>query len=539
MDLSNDTDKVQQKKKRRRKFGSYTILKKKSLKSYVEKGKGEKMCDGSKINEMNKRKVIEKRGRRERIQLIRSIIRTRSAREKEENRVKDTTNEYGKCYTKMPLCISRSGVLGKRDEREEKNGRNVDVREVKRKIEGKRIEAETKEELKGTGYNSICPVLDENIREREERKLVLEKNHCEKEVTIKGFINVGSRNKEENDKDELWTEKEKEKNGGKDVRREKEKEKYGVKDMMREKEKEKYGAKDVRKENEKEKNGEEDEKRKEKCKIDNEKDRKKYKKKENEKKCKEKSKKDAEKDKFVVEYMQKRITRAQSNKAMEKKEIEGKKVNDGELDIENKEGQKEKEIHNEVEEKYGEESGHDKEDKMESEKEKSDGSEVDKMVRSEDKKKKIKKKKEIFTLGVRSGGDYVLRTHRIVRRMPKQYKCSLCTSIFKTVKDRNEHVQDIHDIECFKCTECDKVFKTESSMKRHQFEHKEGGKTYPCSECEKVFYFSSHLKRHEGTHSEEPLYKCLYSECHKLKGWRDMSDYNRHMLRHRIVEDKF
>ena len=112
----------------------------------------------------------------------------------------------------------------------------------------------------------------------------------------------------------------------------------------------------------------------------------------------------------------------------------------------------------------------------------------------EGKRKKIKRKKEIFTLGVRSGCKFVVRTHGIIRRMPKQYKCLLCTEIFQTVKDRNEHVQDIHDIDCFKCPECDKTFQTESSMKRHRFEHKEGGKTYPCSVCDKFFYLSSHLK---------------------------------------------
>ena len=141
-------------------------------------------------------------------------------------------------------------------------------------------------------------------------------------------------------------------------------------------------------------------------------------------------------------------------------------------------------------------------------------------------------------MGVRSGGDFVFRMFSIVRRVPKQYKCSLCTDIFKTVKDRNEHVREIHNIQSFKCPDCDNFFKTESSMKQHGFEHKEGGKTYPCSVCEKFFYFLSHLKRHEATHSEEPLFKCVYSECHKLKGWRDMSDYNRHMLRYHKREDK-
>ena len=241
---------------------------------------------------------------------------------------------------------------------------------------------------------------------------------------------------------------------------------------------------------------EKEEKRKEENKKANEKDKMINKKTDDAKKCTE----EIEKEIFVKENILKRITRAQSKKAMKNRDKEEMRVNEGELDIENEKRQKEKDTQNEVKVKDKvNESEDDKEEKMEDEKEKKDEREVDKILTSEvNKKKKIKKKKEIFTLGVRSGREYVVRTHGIVRRVPKKYKCLMCTDIFKTVKDRNDHVRDIHNIECFKCPDCDQIFKTESSMKRHQFKHKEGGKTYPCSMCKNFFLL---LKPFEKTRS--------------------------------------
>ena len=134
---SHDIHNVQQRKKKRRKFGCYTISKKKSKKSFPEKAKREDMYDANNKNERNNRKMVTTRGRREKIQVIRSIIRTRSAREKEGNSVKDITEKSATFYTEMPVQINRSDVSGKRDKKEEKNedcGRN------ERTIERKRIQ---------------------------------------------------------------------------------------------------------------------------------------------------------------------------------------------------------------------------------------------------------------------------------------------------------------------------------------------------------------------------------------------------------------
>ena len=154
-------------------------------------------------------------------------------------------------------------------------------------------------------------------------------------------------------------------------------------------------------------------------------------------------------------------------------------------------------------------------------------------------KRKLKEKKneEMITVGVRHGEDFVVKTRTIIRRKPKKYKCPICSLIFDTVKERDENMREDHEINSFKCEICGNQFDTQSSLKRHAFEHKPGGKKYECKMCGKMFNFSSLLKRHEGTHSEVPLYRCLYPECISVNGWRDMCDYNRHMERHRNKDE--
>ena len=167
-----------------------------------------------------------------------------------------------------------------------------------------------------------------------------------------------------------------------------------------------------------------------------------------------------------MEYIRKRITRAQSKKEMEKKEEE-KKVKEDELDAKNDKADKEKENDKGCDEKEKESAGDNEEnpEQVEGKEEEINQRDLENVVGGKGKSKKIKKKKEIFTVGVRSGCKFIVRTHGIIRRVLKQYKCSLCTAIFQRVKDRNEHVRVIHDINSFKCPECDKNFKMESSMK--------------------------------------------------------------------------
>ena len=74
-----DSDKVERKKKKRRKFGCYTISKKKSKTSCVAKANRKKMDDGSQNVGRLERKVNKRRRIREKIEVSRSIIRTRSA----------------------------------------------------------------------------------------------------------------------------------------------------------------------------------------------------------------------------------------------------------------------------------------------------------------------------------------------------------------------------------------------------------------------------------------------------------------------------
>ena len=67
-----------------------------------------------------------------------------------------------------------------------------------------------KELLKEKEYNSTCPILDEKITERETRKIVSDTNPSEIEVYIDGSVEIGLRNEDENEKDEVLINKEKE-----------------------------------------------------------------------------------------------------------------------------------------------------------------------------------------------------------------------------------------------------------------------------------------------------------------------------------------
>ena len=132
-----------------------------------------------------------------------------------------------------------------------------------------------------------------------------------------------------------------------------------------------------------------------------------------------------------MENKRKMITRAQSKKAMENKDEENIIVTEVEEDINKKKGEKEEGNENKEEDKI-DDDGKEKDEKEEYEKKKNVECEGERIVIDSVKRKKGRKRKEIYTLGVRSGGDFVFRTYSIVRRVPKQYKCSLCTDIFKT-----------------------------------------------------------------------------------------------------------
>ena len=465
----------------------------------------------------------------------------RGKEEKKKRKRRGISRFYTRRKKKYEICNSRR-MKGERVE-DAKKKREISERKLNRKSN-----------VRNNNEISTSSIMTRSAKEKEKKMF----GNLERKMIVRVCTNKGLRRKrdmernEDKDKRNVYRRKvrgkeeekiiegrmEEEENMGMELnllcKKNKNEKRKGIESMKVtveiDDEEENYKEKGIRKEKEKKINGDgwKKDRRKEERKIDNKEDRKVSK-----NILEGKTGKEVETDRLRAEDKRKMIRRAKSKKGMENTVEENIKVNKAEEDINMKKGEKEEGNENKKEDKI-EDDGKEKDEEDKKKSVECEGEEVISSVT----KKKQRKRKEIYTLGVRSGGDFVFRTYSIVRRIPKKYKCSLCKDIFKTVKDRNDHVRNIHNIDSFKCPDCEKIFKTESSMKRHGFEHKEGGKKYACSVCDKFFYFSSHLKRHEATHSEEPLFKCVYSECHTLKGWRDMSDYNRHMLRYHKREDK-
>ena len=147
---------------------------------------------------------------------------------------------------------------------------------------------------------------------------------------------------------------------------------------------------------------------------------------------------------------------------------------------------------------------------------------------------KMEEEGDKVKVGVKgAGGDFKVVTIGIKRRKPKKYWCRVCTELFTTISERNAHLKNDHDLKEFRCEAegCPKVFEMENSLKRHSHEHGKDGKELKllkCDHCPMTFVHVSQKIQHETSHSEDTNYRCLLSTCTKRKGFKNLSDYNRH-----------
>ena len=207
----SDSDNVEvQKRKRRRKFGYYTICKKKR---FAENNKIRNMYDENKKNARNKITLAMMRGRQQEKPIITSMIRTRSVTAKKGNCVKDIRKGCGECVMDNNrsdasenvekredingVTIQKSWVHEAVNKREnEKDDRNANLREMKMKDDVEASESDGKHSLNKKediikGDNSTRPIMDEKIRERERMNNGSDNNISEIEVNINGIVPGG------------------------------------------------------------------------------------------------------------------------------------------------------------------------------------------------------------------------------------------------------------------------------------------------------------------------------------------------------------
>ena len=135
------------------------------------------------------------------------------------------------------------------------------------------------------------------------------------------------------------------------------------------------------------------------------------------------------------------------------------------------------------------------------------------------------------------GGNWVVRTVGVRRRVARKYKCCACHDKFNSVRERNAHMKKQHGLSGYECAECGKKFETENALARHTKGHNiKKDNLLICHHCSEVFTHESHLRRHAKVHSEERNYRCLLDVCRTKKaykqGFKEFSDYKRHMTTH-------
>ena len=107
----------------------------------------------------------------------------------------------------------------------------------------------------------------------------------------------------------------------------------------------------------------------------------------------------------------------------------------------------------------------------------------------------------------------------------RKIRCRLCTEIFSTVKELNNHHRKDHGI--VKCPKCERYFSTQSSLDHHSYSH--GKLKFNCEICGKSFAFQSRLDQHMTVHISNKL-SCPKKKCDRQ--FKNIWDLNRHMNSH-------
>ena len=71
-------------------------------------------------------------------------------------------------------------------------------------------------------------------------------------------------------------------------------------------------------------------------------------------------------------------------------------------------------------------------------------------------------------------GDFEVKTIGLKKRRPKKYRCRICNEVVDSIRERNRHMVEVHNLNEFKCGDCDQKFETENSLKRHKKIHVKG-----------------------------------------------------------------
>ena len=109
---------------------------------------------------------------------------------------------------------------------------------------------------------------------------------------------------------------------------------------------------------------------------------------------------------------------------------------------------------------------------------------------------------------------------------PRTIKCKMCSDSFTSVRNLNLHHKQDHGV--VTCEECSKAFRTQSSLDKHMYTHKE--QSFVCVACGDRFPFQSHLDQHMIKHVPNKL-ACPVKSC--SKSFKGQGDLNRHIRTHK------
>ncbi|KAJ0069107.1 hypothetical protein NL108_017977 [Boleophthalmus pectinirostris] len=79
-----------------------------------------------------------------------------------------------------------------------------------------------------------------------------------------------------------------------------------------------------------------------------------------------------------------------------------------------------------------------------------------------------------------------------------QHDCQKCCLSFRSLTERQQHIQEVHPSDFHQCPECEKVFPTVSQLNKHKNTHA-GSKLFSCDLCNKSYQQLSGLWYHNRT----------------------------------------